>query len=61
MINEYSPEYLNPSKDLLYSSLNIMLTGMLISGKSTLINVLSEKLFSLESPKEKNFLILEII
>ena len=51
MISENSPENLNLSKDLLYSSLNIILTGMLISGKSTLIKVLSEKLLSLESPE----------
>ena len=51
LISEYSPENLNPSKDLPCSSLNIMLTGMSRSGKSTLINVLSEKLVSLESPE----------
>ena len=51
MINEYSPENLNPSKDLPYSSINIMITGMSISRKITLINVLSEKLQSLESPE----------
>ena len=51
LINEYSPENLNPSKDLPCSSLNIMLTGMSRAGKSTLINILSEKLVSLETPE----------
>ena len=51
LINEYSPENLNPSKDLPCSSLNIMLTGMSRAGKSTLINILSEKLISLETPE----------
>jgi GTPase SAR1 family protein len=51
LISEYSPENFNPSKDLPCSSLNIMLTGMSRCGKSTLINVLSEKLVSLESPE----------
>ena len=51
LINEYSPENLNPTKDLPCSSLNIMLTGMSRAGKSTFINIFSEKLISLESPE----------
>ena len=51
LINEYSPENIIPSKDLPSSSLNIMLTGMSRSGKSTLINILSEKFVSLETPE----------
>ena len=51
LINEYSPENIIPSKDLPSSSLNIMLTGMSRSGKSTLINILSGKFISLETPE----------
>ena len=51
LINEYSPDNLIPSEDLTSSSLNIMLTGMSRAGKSTLINILSEKLVSLETPE----------
>ena len=51
LISEYSPENLNPSKDLPCSSLNIMLTGMSRAGKSTFINVFSQKLISLETPE----------
>ena len=51
LISEYSPENLSPTKDLPCSSLNIMLTGMSRAGKSTFINVFSEKLISLESPE----------
>ena len=51
LINEYSPENLNPSNNLPCSSLNIMLAGMSRAGKSTFINVLSEKLVALETPE----------
>ena len=51
LVNEYSPDNLIPSEDLTSSSLNIMLTGMSRAGKSTLINILSEKLVSLETPE----------
>ena len=51
LINEYSPKTFLPLNDLPCSSLNIMLTGMSRSGKSTLINVLSNKLVSLETPE----------
>ena len=51
LINEYSPENIIPSKDLPSSSLNIMITGMSRSGKSTLINILSGKFISLETPE----------
>ena len=51
LINEYSPENLNPSNDLPCSSLNIILTGMSRAGKGTLINALSEKLMDLETPE----------
>ena len=51
LINEYSPENIIPIKDLPSSSLNIMLTGMSRAGKSTLINILSKKLISLETPE----------
>lgn len=54
LINQFSPENIIPSKDLPSSSLNIMLTGMSRAGKSTLINILSGKLVSLETPEFKS-------
>ena len=54
LINQISPENVISSKDLPNSSLNIMLTGLSRSGKSTLINILAEKLVSLETPEFKS-------
>ena len=54
LINQFSPENVIPSKDLPSSSLNILLTGMSRAGKSTLVNILSGKLISLETPEFKS-------
>ena len=54
LINQFSPENAIPSKDLPNSSLNIMLTGLSRSGKSTLVNILSKKMVSLETPEFKS-------
>ena len=51
LMNEYTPKNHDIAKDLPCSSLNIMLTGMSRSGKSTFINVLSKKLIALETPE----------
>jgi GTP-binding protein EngB required for normal cell division len=51
LMNEYAPKSHDKIKDLPCSSLNILLTGISRSGKSTFINILSKKLISLETPE----------
>ena len=51
LMSEYAPKSHDKIKDLPCSSLNILLTGISRSGKSTFINTLSKKLISLETPE----------
>ena len=51
-LNDYSPTKIAKINEEINSYINILVVGISRSGKSTLINLLSRKLVSLESPED---------
>jgi len=54
MLNEYAPSKIIKCDEEIDSYINILVVGISRAGKSTLINLLSRKLVSLESPEDKS-------
>lgn len=54
LLNDYTPSKIMKIDEKIQNYINILVVGISRSGKSTLINLLSRKLVSLESPEPKS-------